>query len=277
MKTILTTITFLTGAFLFSSCNPRLYFPDRAAPTLFTEKNQFLASASLKPQNKVQANNGKDSFQSKGASYSFDAAYALTNHWAVTGYYSNVLDRGTTESIWNSSGNLYNGNRGEIGATYFNPLPKNTLIELGAAIGQGQINRVGVFNNFGNFKTNFRTYSVQMAYSYKTDNFSATIGSKLWLQHYYKFASDSAIVRAYFLSNGVPAKDITQYPFMFASAFLNLEYGYKFIKLSTQIGTPFQFSGPRISSSPIYMTLGLVFRFEKDYFKPVGKSSTLKQ
>lgn len=271
MKNVYSLVLFVCLFCIFCSCSPRLYFPDKAPVTLFSEKNQFLVNGSIKPQNKVKDNNGVDSFKSKGASYSVDAAYALTNHWAVTGYYSNVLDRGTSEVLWNSSGNLYNGNRGELGVTYFDPLTKNSVIELSAAFGKGQIRRDGVFNNYGDFKTNFNTYSLQMAYSYKSDYFNASIGSRVWLQHYHQFQSDSPNVRNYFLSNGTPAKDITQYPFLFASVFCNFEYGYKFIKLNTQIGTPIQLSGPSISGSPIYMCFGIVFRFEQKYFADLKK------
>jgi hypothetical protein len=256
---------------LVLSCSPRLYFPDRAATTSFSEKNQFLVNGSIKPQTVVYSKNGVDSFRSKGASYSVDAAYALTNHWAISGYYSNVIDRATSESFWKNSASLYNGRRYELSVTYFDNPTKHSVLEFSAGYSNGRISRQGIFSSYENFKTNYNIYYGQVACGYKSNYFNFSVGSRIWLQHYYQFRADSNNVRQYFHSKSTPEKDVTQYPFLFASLFYNFEYGYKFLKFNTQIGTPFQLSGPAISGWPIYMTFGVVFRFEKDFFNEFKK------
>lgn len=273
MKFSFKNILYIAFICIFSSCTPRLFFPDRAVTTAFTEKNQFLINGSIKPQNVVYSSNGTDSFRSKGASYSFDAAYAISKSFAISGYFSNVNDRGTSQDLWNSIGNLYNGNRAEIGMIYFKPVSKNWIGELSAAFGKGQIQQNGVFNNFGDYYAKYNTYTIQGAYSFKTDYFNVSMGSKIWLQHYYQFQSNSPNVRNYFLSEGLEKRDITQYPFVFASIFYNFEYGYKYIKFNTQIGTPFQLSRPTISGFPFYLTMGIVLRFEEKYFQISKKTS----
>ena len=209
---------------MVSSCAPRLYFPDRVQTTSFTGKNQAVINGSVKPQVAHTERNGVDSFRSKSASFSFDAAYSFDDHWGITGYYSNLLDRSTSENWWGNSGGIYNGHRYEIGGVYFKSFPSKAIFEVGAGFSRGNINRTNAFSTTDNFKADYNIYYGQVAYGFKWDFVGLTIGNRTWLQHYNRFQTNSAFIRDAFRSESSPYRDITQYPFLFTNFFYNFEF-----------------------------------------------------
>jgi hypothetical protein len=251
-----------------SSCYPSLYYADRAQTTAFTDKNQFVANASLKPQ--ITPNDSLN-LTSSAASYSVDAAYSFDKNWAITGAYSNTHNRRVREdqaglSYGNRLGGVHNGKRYELGVTYFKPNEKKTgITELSLGISTGNVDRISVLTPQYNFKTRYNSLFGQAAYSIRNDYVVFSVGAKLWAQNYYSFDGPASVRRKYSSpQNGI---DIERYPFFFTNLFYNFEAGYKFIKFNMQMGMPFQLNGRSISGFPFYATFGLVFRLEKDIFK----------
>lgn len=270
-------LLWFTGASLLlltvSSCYPSLYFADRVQTTAFTDKNQFVLNGSLKPQTKPS-----DSLDlpSGAFSYSYDAAYSFDKNWAITGYYSNVNDRRVREdqeglSYGNGVGGTHNGERYEVGITYFKPNRSNGVAEFSGGFSRGHIYRTSTMSPADNFKARFNMYFAQAAYSVKTDYVVVSVGGKLWAEHFYSFTGPQDLRNRYKSRNGA---DISRYPFVFTNLFLNMEAGYKFIKFNTQMGMPVQLNGSSIAGFPLYITFGMVFRLEKDIFNNKKQSTT---
>lgn len=256
-----------------SSCYPSLYFADRVQTTAFTDKNQFVMNGSLKPQTKP---NDSLNLPSGAFSYSYDAAYSFDKNWAITGYYSNVNGRRVREnqvglSYGNGIGGTHDGERYEIGITYFKPNRSHGVAEFSGGFSRGNIRRTSIMSPGDNFNARFNMYFAQAAYSVKTDYVVVSVGGKFWAEHFYSFEGPQDTRNRYRFRNGA---DISRYPFVFTNLFLNMEAGYKFIKFNTQMGMPIQLNGSSIAGFPLYITFGAVFRLEKDIFKNKKQGTT---
>jgi hypothetical protein len=255
----------LIGLIVFCSCSPQYYFSDKVQTTIFTEKNQFVANASIKPQ--LAAVGIYDSLNGKPISVSFDAAYSFHQHFGLGLYYANLNRKSLTEDIGvehaNNTGGLYNGERFEISCIYFKKTKENELLELSGGFGKGYLDHRSGRLPYQNYNLKYNTYFAQITYSYLSKHHIASVGSKLKFNHYSVDATNSFRNQKY----GYTLYPLESLPVLYARFFINSEVFYRCIGFNSQIGFTIQPSRQLLADIPFYITAGLTFRLQKGVFK----------
>lgn len=277
MKHIHSTIILLTVLITWSSCRPALYFPDRVNTPGFTHAGQVYGTISVKPQN-----DGTDSAgpRGSGASASFDAGVAVTDHFAIIGSYRGLHNRGVNEgNSMTKVGGFFNGKRYEIGAGYYSGKPRSVMFEAYGGIGFGYIHRDGYFTPKYNFSSNYNTYFIQAGIGGNWDYFRLSTGMKITAYHFNTFNSAATPELRYNITQEGHADndDVTKQVFTFMSPYMDMELGYKFIMLNLQQGLSGQITGNRIYGYPFYMTIGLSLRLGPELWNTHSNNTNINE
>ena len=122
----------------FCSCSTYRYIYTASPPNnpYFTKKHESKLTAYYAASNNNQGN------EIYAGGLDLQAAYALSNHWAITGTYFNSREKddygGQDNSPFDSSAVKYKRNLFETGVGYFVPLDKNIMFNLYAGVGLGK-------------------------------------------------------------------------------------------------------------------------------------------
>lgn len=254
-----------------SSCQQRLYFPERANVMGFKEANEAKLTASFKPQ-ADDDNSGDNVFPN--ASPAIDLAYSITDHIAVVGSFRSLVNREIDEDglLYGGSGSYgrYNGHRFEGGIGYFTA-PGKGLFEVIGGYGNGSLRRRDVYFtppiSSYDFDTRYHRFFGQAAGGIGNNVFRFMGGVRLAVQKYYDFrAIDPTLVHTIASSDGRTAP-ATQQLFTFVEPFVNMEVGYKLVKFNMQFGTAAQMSGGKIAAEiPFYGSFGIVIHYAPRFF-----------
>lgn len=268
---------------ILSSCQQRMYFPDRANVLGFKEKGEAKLTASFKPQNDDNTNNAPAQ-----VSPSVDIAYAPVNHLAVIGSYRKTINRNIPERpALGKMGGLFNGHRIEGGLGYFTTFGRQSRFEILGGFGKGNLERVGTKYPERDFSTRYNRWFLQAAGGYSSNIISVMAGIRFAYHKYtsfkssdstleYRIAPDFYAYDSYWnpvfnagpVFNVLQTKSVTDQNFTFVEPFLNVEIGYKYVKLNGQIGSAFQTSGGRMAgNTPLYVSVGIVLHYAPRFFK----------
>jgi hypothetical protein len=275
MKILLSLLS-LSAVFAFSSCQQRMYFPDRVNTPGFTAANQ----ASLTLSAKVNGNNNfKDDSIHKTSTFSpaIDAAYAVTDNVGLIFSYRSLLNRYVKERTDDDlsgdtvMGGVFNGSRVEGGVGYFTKMGGSGRFELYGGFGLGHIERKGTLFPQFDYSSKYYRLFLQAGLGFdKNDRFSLTGGFRLTGQKYYDFESGDPSLRYHIATiNKIGMRqDVTKPLYMCAEPFINMEMGYKFIKFNLQGGGTIPLNAAGVTgNTPFYFSFGLAFHYSPEYFK----------
>ena len=121
----------LLSFFLFlliglSSCQQKMYFPDRANTPGLTKALEGKATFSIKPQTNHNSN------ENSSVGTSIDLAFSPVQHFGIIGSYRWINDRVISENddVFSSIGGRFNGKRWELGAGYYDNIGSRGFGEL---------------------------------------------------------------------------------------------------------------------------------------------------
>lgn len=273
-------IAFLPVSLLIS-CRPTMHFADRANSPGFTEKGEFKAVASIKPQTNAYVPDSFGIYNITTGDFApeFDVAYALTNHFALTAGYTSVVNCYTTEGQadegWggltdSSIGGNVNLQGIEIGGGYFGKGPKAFKYGVYCSVGSGTIKRTGVVLPNFNYKSQYFKYSIQPEFGLapnKSKVFSFTFGTRLTGIKYYGLRSNDPLTKyALGYYNPKYGLDVTNQLYYYFEPYLNIEVGYEYVKFNLQSGATVALSevGADIGQTP-YISAGILFHFHPGF------------
>lgn len=155
-------ISVLAFALGLTSCQQRLYFPERANAPGLTDGGQLQAIVSVKAQTRDQS----DSTQKGGNLFSpgFDIALSPFRHFGLIGSYRVLNNKQIDEknlAFDDRYGGIFNGSRWEVGAGYYNLNMGDNLFEIYAGMGQGSTNREGKRYPTRDYEAQYTRYFVQ--------------------------------------------------------------------------------------------------------------------
>lgn len=252
-----------------SSCQQKMYFPDRANTPGLTEALEGKATFSIKPQT-----NDIDSTNAKGAilSPAFDIAFAPANHFGIIASYRSTLNRYIKEEsatflTEKNVGGKFNGHRFEIGAGFFSTFGSRGKVEVYAGYGNGKLERRGMRRLNYDYDTRYHRYFIQPAIGFGDDRISFTAGLRFAVHQYYNFKgiNDPALVN-YIAGEGV---NVESNLFPFVEPFVNFEFGSPYVKFNIQAGFGTQMTQDnRVSgTAPVFISFGLVGHYAPRFFK----------
>jgi hypothetical protein len=250
----------------FSSCQQRLYFPERANTPMLSEALEAKVTLSAKPQ----ANHSDSAHGKAGAaSFAMDAAFAPVNHFGIIASYRSQNKRRIDEEtgiLINSYGGVFNGHRWEGGLGYFTGFGRLGRVEAYAGYGNGLLTRSSYYTHERDFSTRYHRFFLQGAAGAGNHIFTAGGGLRVSMHTYYDFTAPDPILRYHVLDLDGPAVDVQQETFVFVEPFINAEVGYRFIRFNMQLGSALQTSGQRIAgNTPFYFSIGCTFHFSPAY------------
>lgn len=258
-------------ALTLSSCQQKLYFPDRANTPGLTEALEGKITLAAKPQ----ANDGDSSLgRGSSASYGADLAFSPVTHLGIIASYRSVNHRKIDEgSFYNVYGGNFTGHRWELGAGYYSAFGSRGKFELYGGYGQGTLDRTGGIY-MRNFSTRYHRFFFQPALGVgRQDLFSVTGGIRLAFQKFYDFRSPNTDLR-YTILDDTRRMDVEREWEGFFEPFINGEIGYRFFKFNLQFGCTAQYFGENVSGAlPFYMSLGLVFHFAPEFLSAAPSPS----
>src|ERR1043165_6593463 len=176
-----------------SSCQQKLYFPDRANTPMLSKALE----AKLTTSWKVQGNSSSDSDRNKGgdAAFDFDAAFAPINHLGLIVSYRGLNRRRIDEDLGmlvNNYGGVFTGHRWEGGAGYFTTLSELERLEAYAGFGTSELMRRSTNSPERDFNTRYNRYFVQAAFGATNAFLSASGGIRFAFQRFYDFSSPTS-------------------------------------------------------------------------------------
>jgi hypothetical protein len=191
------------------------------------------------------------------------------------GSYIQLNDRQMSENnsylYSNKYGGLFNGQRWELGAGYYNLNKKyGTLIECYGGFGHGTITRTSRVPSFRDFDAEYLRYFIQPSIGYKsTRGIIVQFGIRLLAQQVVAISGpDSNIRYNVVLQNYNNSADVLQQPSWYAAPYLNVTVPLWVVLLTYQAGFSSPLGGPRVGSdAPWHMTLGLGFRLYRGFIK----------
>lgn len=262
----------LAGALLFllSSCQQRLYFPDRANTPGLTHALEGKLSLSLKPQA-----NAHDSTKTDDMNFGtgIDLAFSPVNHLGLIASYRHINDRYIKEDQdWNpfngsskTIGGVFNGSRWEVGAGYYDTVGSRGKVELYGGYGNGTLQRRSQKLPEYDYDTRYHRFFFQPAAGLNISRFfSFTAGIRFAFMSFYDFRSADPELK---YTIGRTRQDVTNRIFPFLEPFANFEGGYKFLKGNVQVGASRQIIHTNIAGNmPVYISLGLVLHFDQAFF-----------
>lgn len=259
------------GLLFFCSCQQRLYFPDRANTPGLTHAMEGKITGSLKFQN-----NEQDSLNSENVNFGtgIDIAFSPVNHFGIMGSGRWINNRriaeGESYDLFfedrKTIGGVFNGNRWELGAGYYDVFGRIGKVEVYGGYGNGSLQRRGAELPQYDYDTRYHRFFLQPAIGFSMSRFfSFTGGIRFAFMKFYDFRSGREDLRYHI---GKSEQDVTAALFPFVEPFLNFEGGYKFIKGNVQLGGSRQIANTNIAGNmPVYISIGLVFHFAPEYFK----------
>lgn len=263
----------LYALFLFltiTSCQQRMYFPDRVNTPGLREAYETKLTLSLKPQSggSSDSNIGR----SNPVSFAADLAFAPVNHLAVFGSYRSLNHRviNSDASDFDVYGGDFTGSRWEGGLGYFTTFDRLGKFEVCAGYGQGKIARRAYYTPDRDYKSRYYRYFLQPAIGAGNHMFSASGGLRFTLQHYYDFYSANPNLR-YTIMDDDGKRDVEKETMAFIEPFINGEVGWKYIKFNLQLGCTGQVMGGKVSGGlPFYLSFGLMFHLAPSYLNTDG-------
>ena len=257
--------------FLFTSCQQRMYFPDRANTPGLREAYETKLTLSVKPQ----AGGSSDSNigHSNPVSFAADLAFAPAKHFAVFGSYRSINHRviDADASDFNVYGGDFTGSRWEGGIGYFTAFDRLGKFEVYAGYGQGKIARQAQYTSSRNYQSRYYRYFIQPAAGVGNHMYSVTGGIRFAYQRFYDFYSANPDLR-YTIMDNSSRRDVEKESMGFIEPFINGEVGWKYIKYNMQVGCTAQVMGGSVSGVlPLYLSFGLVFNFAPSYSSVQGR------
>ena len=198
MKKLFTFCVASAGLMLgFSSCQQRLYFPDRANTPGLIEPMEVKATLWFKPQG-----NASDSLDYiKGpVSIAGDLAFSPVNHLGLIASYRSTINRIIDEDndFWTNGdqlGGTFNGHRFEVGAGFYDVIGSKGKVEVYAGYGNGLLHREGMLTPEQDYRTRYHRIFVQPAIGFGNDKISFTGGFRIAFQKFYDFESADPTLR----------------------------------------------------------------------------------
>lgn len=249
-----------------SSCQQKMYFPDRANAPGLTQALEAKATFSIKPQ----ANENSEENSSVGTS--IDLAFSPVSHLGIIASYRWINDRVIDEDdgggFWGIEqiGGRFNGKRWELGLGYYDTIGTKGFGEIYAGYGNGSLNRIGTESPQYNYDTRYNRFFIQPGLGFKIGNFFTLSGGfRTAFLTFYDFRSPDPQLK-YEIGNS--GRDITSPIYVFFEPYFNFEGGYKFFKGNVQVGVANQINNAKIAGNfPVYISLGMTFHFLPEYFK----------
>lgn len=271
----------LCTSLLFSSCYSTMHFADRANSPGFTEKGEFKAAAAIRPQtsDQIPLTPASQDFLESFISPELDVAYALTNHFAVTGGYTSVLHHYVTEGAFerdlfnpidSSLGGSINLHGAELGGGYFGKGHRAIKYGLYGSLGMGSLSRKGAETPQFNYRSQYFKFSVQPEFGLEPNSgkvFSFTCGTRLTMIKYYGFRADDPLTKyavGYYDIRG--NQNVTNSAYFYFEPYANIEVGYKYVKLNLQMGitTGLGTVASDMGDTP-YISAGFAFHYDPAY------------
>lgn len=271
----------LLSTLLLTSCYSSMHFADRANSPGFTEQGEFKAAAAIRPQtsDQIPETNASRDFLESFISPELDIAYALTDHFALTGGYTSVLHHYVTEGSFDNSlfnpvdtslGGSINLQGAEIGGGYFAKGHRAIKYGLYGSFGIGNISRKGALTPQFNYKSQYFKFSIQPEFGLEPgqgSKFSFMAGFRTTMIKYYGFRSDNPLTK-YAVGYYDPryGQDVTNQVYFYFEPYVNLEVGYKYVKFNLQAGftTGIGTVASDMGDTP-YISAGFVFHYDPAY------------
>ncbi|MBS1614935.1 MAG: hypothetical protein JST06_02340 [Bacteroidetes bacterium] len=215
------------------------------------------------------------------ASLGMDVAFAPMSHLGLIGSYRSVHNRRIDENVSpifaDVYGGVFNGNRWELGAGYFNTFGRKGRFEAYGGYGQGTLSRRGYYTPDRDFSTRYHRIFLQSALGLGNDLFASGGGLRIASQQFFDFQPSNNPSLRYEILNNQHNTDVQSVHFVFIEPFINAELGWKLIRFTAQVGITLQVSGDNIAgNTPLYGSLGACFHVDPDYFRPGGLSGKLR-
>jgi hypothetical protein len=253
----------------FSSCQQRLYFPDRVNSPLLTKGLEGKLTVAVKPQI-----NDSDSGQAEGSPFStgIDAAFSPINHLGLIASFRSINKRRIDEDygsyVVDQYGGVFDGHRWELGAGYFSSFGKGRA-EVYGGLGFGKLSRRGTSSPERDYDTRYNRQFLQGGIGTGNDIFLIGGGFRFAMMQFREFTSPNTPDLRYRVLGAY--RDVQDVNFIFMEPYVTAEVGWKVIKFNMQVGTSVQMSGDKIAgNTPFFMSLGAVFHFDPDYTKTGG-------
>lgn len=275
-------ICLLLSATLFSSCYQNMYFADRANSPDFNKQGEFKFTGAIKPNTNTSIPDtpGAETIRWSLLSPEVDVAYAITDHIAVMASYSSVINRyipedepkGLHASSYDTSiGGNINLHSVEIGAGYFGAKGRVLRYGIYGNVGTGVVSRHGIILPHYDYKSKFFKFSVQPEIGLKPsqgERFAFAAGFRLTGVKYYGLRSANPNTKYALGAYDVEDKteDVTTQLYGYLEPYVNLEVGYKYVKLNFQFGFNggLMYNADHIGQSP-YVSAGLLFHYDPAY------------
>lgn len=249
-----------------SSCQQKMYFPDRANAPGLTKALEAKATFSMKPQ----ANDNSNDNNSVGTS--IDVAFSPVRRLGIIASYRWINNRVINEDdgggFWGIEqiGGRFNGRRWELGVGYYDTIGTKGFGEVYAGYGNGTLNRVGIENPQYNYDTRYNRFFIQPALGLKLGSyFTLSGGFRTAFITFYDFKSPDPQLK---FEIGNSGQDVTAPVYIFFEPFFNFEGGFKFFKGNVQVGAANQINNARIAGNfPVYISIGMTFHFLPEFFR----------
>lgn len=246
----------------FTSCQPRIYLPDRTNAPMLREAGEVKVTSSLKLQSNVGA-------PRTVLSPSFDFAASPIKGLGIIASYrgSNRYAEETDFFGYSSQDTIrYSGSRAEFGIGYYLPFGARGLFDIYGGVGFGNMKRNNLMGYYGSYDARYYHVFLQPSIGFFAGEvFDMCGGVKINLHRYNSFQADTSTYRFEFTD---PKVDITQPTFLMLGPFMNFNVGYKYAKFNMQIGANFGLGRPRLRvETPMYVSLGLTLAIAPSFWQ----------
>lgn len=253
---------------LAASCQPRLYFPDRANAPALSKPLEGKLTLSLKPQTNERDND----IEGRDFSFGADAAFAPIDHLGIMASYRRLNHKYLSESkdffTWSYGGD-YTGSRYEGAIGYFDRLGGKGRWDIYLGYGNGHLERTGWRYPERDYALHYHRFFLQPSIGMGNDVFLVNGGFRLAWHSYYDFTSPDPDLRYNLLEDN---SDIQSEISGFIEPFINMEVGYKFARFNFQTGWSTQLMGSKVGTTlPFYVSMGLTFHLLPEYFTDNNK------
>jgi hypothetical protein len=240
-KILKTVILAYPIAILLGSCSHSYYIPPTTNVPLLKEKNELRAT--------ITAGGGSDI-----ATTDFQAAYSITNHFAVM---SNFMRASGSDDNENSSGT---GNCFEIGAGYFTPIESSGLFEVYSGIGWSS--QEHQYNSGGTSDLSFRKIFFQPSIGLTFNFFDIALTSGFSTVNFFDVNYQLLPTDSNFESvSEIAEKNLS---LLFEPA-ITFRIGWKYIKFQTQLGLSHNLSHPELRFEPLKISVGFTFAISERF------------
>jgi len=247
-----------------TSCQQRMYFPDRANTPGLREGLEGKLTLAVKPHAAYDIDSSQ---RGNALSFGADLAFSPINHLGIIASYRSINHRVIREDYdkgYDVYGGDFSGHRWEGGLGYFTTFGRLGKAEVYAGYGRGIIRRYSNNSPEKDYTSRYNRYFIQPAAGFGNQKVSVTGGFRLAYQRFYDFESRDPDLRYNMMRND--RNDIEREAIGFIEPFINAELGWKYIKYNMQVGCSGQILGGNISGVlPIYLSFGIVFNMAPSY------------